>query len=43
MKRKELWLKRPPGIDELAGSLNPGYSLKGLAEELDEERKRGER
>ena len=31
------------GIGELAVSLNPGYSLKGLAEELDKERKHGER
>ena len=30
-------------IDELAGSLNPGQSLRGLAEELDEERKVGGR
>jgi len=31
------------GVDELAGSLNPGYTLKDLAEELDRERKHGER
>ena len=31
------------GIEELAGSLNPGYPLKDLAEELDKERKLGER
>lgn len=31
------------GIDELAGSLNPGYPLKDLAEELNKERKYGER
>ena len=31
------------GIDELAGSLSPGYALKGLAEELDRERKHGGR
>ena len=31
------------GIDELAGSRNPGYPLKNLAEELDKERKHGER
>ncbi|RLF17803.1 MAG: hypothetical protein DRZ82_09385 [Thermoprotei archaeon] len=31
------------GIEELAGSLNPGYPLKNLAEELDKERKLGER
>ena len=31
------------GISELAGFLNPGYTLKGLAEELDKERKYGER
>jgi len=31
------------GIEELAGSLNPGYPLKNLAEELDKERKLGGR
>lgn len=31
------------GIDQLAGSLYPGYKVKGLAEELDRERKVGER
>ena len=31
------------GIEELAGSLNPGYPLKNLAEELDKERKRCEK
>ena len=31
------------GIEELAGTLNPGYPLKNLAEELDEERKLGGR
>lgn len=31
------------GINELAGSLNPGYPVKHLAEDLDEERKRGGR
>ena len=31
------------GIEELAGSLNPGYPLKNLAEELDKERKLGEK
>jgi len=31
------------GIDQLAGSLNPGYPLKNLAEELDRERKYGGR
>jgi len=30
-------------IDDLAGILNPGRVLKGLAEELDEGRRRGER
>jgi len=30
-------------IDKLAGILNPGRTLKGLAEELDRERKCGER
>jgi len=30
-------------IDKLAGILNPGRTLKGLAEELDRERKYGER
>lgn len=30
-------------IDELAGSLNPGKALRGLAEELDIERKTGGR
>ncbi len=30
-------------IDELAGSLNPGKALRGLAEELDAERKAGGR
>jgi len=34
-------VERVLGIDELAGSLNPGYPLKGLAEELDKERKYG--
>ena len=31
------------GINGLAGLLNPGYPLKGLTEELDRERKVGER
>ncbi len=31
------------GLEELAGVLNPGYRVKGLAEELDKERKYGER
>jgi len=31
------------GINELAGYLNPGRPLKNLAEELDKERKLGER
>jgi len=31
------------GIEELAGSLNQGYPLKNLAEELDKERKLGGR
>ena len=31
------------GIDKLAGFLNPSYPLKGLTEELDKERKFGER
>lgn len=31
------------GIEELEGSLNPGYPLKNLAEELDKERKLGGR
>ena len=31
------------GINELEGALNPGYQVEGLAESLDEERKRGER
>ncbi len=31
------------GIDQLAGLLNPGYSLRNLAEKLDKERKYGER
>ena len=30
-------------LSELAGILNPGYSVRGLAEELDRERKSGER
>ncbi len=29
--------------EELAGILNPGYSIRDLAEELDKERKHGER
>jgi len=36
-------VERVLGIEELAGSLNPGYSLRGLAEELDRQRKYGER
>ena len=31
------------GIDQLAGSLYPGYKVKELAEELDKERKVSER
>ena len=31
------------GINELAGFLSPGHPLKGLAEELDRERRLGER
>jgi len=30
-------------IEDLAGILNPGYSIKNLAEELDEKRKSSER
>lgn len=30
-------------LSELAGILNPSYSVRGLAEELDKERKYGER
>ena len=29
-------------LDQLAGVLNPGFTLRGLAEELDKERKTGE-
>mgnify|MGYP000150214919 CR=1 FL=1 len=31
------------GLDQLAGILNPGFVLRGLAEELDRERKISER
>lgn len=31
------------GLDDLAGVLNPGYSVRGLAEDLDKSRKVGER
>ena len=43
MRMIELLLKKPLDIDQLAGSLYPGYKVKGLAEELDRERKVGER
>ncbi|MCD6488422.1 MAG: AbrB/MazE/SpoVT family DNA-binding domain-containing protein [Desulfurococcales archaeon] len=36
-------IEKALGIDQLAGSLNPGYPVRGLAEELDRERKTGER
>lgn len=42
-KDNKVVIEKVIGIDELAGSLNPGYSLKDLAEELDKERKIGER
>ena len=31
------------GVDDLEGVLNPGYQLRNLAEDLDRERKYGER
>jgi len=31
------------GLDDLAGVLNPGYPVRGLAEDLDKSRKVGER
>ena len=42
-KNNRVIVEKVLGIDELAGALNPGYPLKGLAEELDKERKHGER
>ena len=42
-KDNRVIIEKALGINELAGILNPGYSLKGLAEELDKERKFNER
>ncbi len=36
-------IEKALSIEQLAGSLNPGYSLKDLAENLDKERKYGGR
>ena len=36
-------VEKAVGMDQLAGSLYPGYKVKRLAEELDLERKVGER
>lgn len=42
-KHGRIVVEKVIGIDELEGVLNPGYQVKGLAEALDEERKRSER
>jgi len=36
-------IEKALSLDRLAGSLNPDYPLKNLAENLDKERKHGER
>ena len=42
-KHGRIVVEKVIGVDELEGALNPGYQVEGLAESLDEERKRGER
>jgi len=42
-KDNKIIVEKVVGLSQLAGILNPGYPVKGLAEELDKERKHGER
>ena len=42
-KKGKVIIEKAVGLEELAGVLNPGYEVRGLAHELDKERKYGER
>ncbi|RLF03736.1 MAG: AbrB family transcriptional regulator [Thermoprotei archaeon] len=42
-ERSRIIVEKAAGLDELAGLLNPGYPVRGLAGDLDEERRRGQR